>query len=79
MKILKSYKNHKLLFDTDNCLKCDEYFGKTTFLTPFHHTHDDTDYNFLLQYFNRNAKIFENFEDSFFFSLDPIHKQKNNL
>jgi transcriptional regulator with XRE-family HTH domain len=69
MKIVKSTKGFRQVFDTGNTSSIGEYAGSTTGLDPLHHTSYMTDYEYLKQFFPENHSIFLDFDDSFYYVL----------
>jgi len=69
MKIVKSNRGIKQIFDTENILSVEYYKKSTIDLIPFHHTHELTDFEFLKQFFPEDHRIFSDFGTSFFYVL----------
>lgn len=69
MRIIKSIKGFKQLFDTGDTSSIKEYAGSTTGLESLHHTSDITDYEYLNQFFPEDHSIFLDFGDSFYYVL----------
>lgn len=69
MKIIKSIKGFKQVFDTGDTFSIEEYTGSTTGLEPLHHTSDMTDYEYLKQFFPEGHSIFLDFGNSFYYIL----------
>ena len=68
MKILKNPE--AVIYDTSN-LKSKEPNPCKSFenLTPLHHCHEKTDYEFLYEYFPKDHPIFKDFNQSFYYLL----------
>jgi hypothetical protein len=69
MKIVKSNAGLKQVFNTDDLLSVEQYYGNIGVLMALHHTHDKTDYDFLKQFFPEDHSIFFDFGTSFFYVL----------
>lgn len=67
MKIVKSIKGFKQVFDTNNTSSIEEYAGSVAELKPLHHTSDITDNEYLKQFFPEDHSIFLEFGDSFYY------------
>lgn len=69
MKIVKSIKGFKQIFETNDASYIEEYTGSIVELEPLHHTSDMTDYEYLKQFFPEGHSIFFGFSDSFYYVL----------
>jgi len=69
MKIVKVHIGFKLVYDTDDISTIKEYTENTRDLQPLHHTHNITDYKYLIQFFPENHSIFFDFGNSFYYVL----------
>jgi hypothetical protein len=72
MKIVKSIKGFKHVFDTNKVSSIEEYTESITGLEPLHHTSDMTDYEYLKQFFPEDHSIFLDFGDSFYWGKNSL-------
>lgn len=69
MRIVKSVKGFRQVFDTGDTSSIEEYTGSIVELEPLHQTSDMTDYEYLKQFFPEGHSIFLGFSDSFYYVL----------
>lgn len=71
MKILKVLNGTRQIFDTENVTSVEHGRGFTS-LTPLHHTHNTTDYEFLHRYFQEGHIIYSGFCNACYYNMDKL-------
>ncbi|MDO5664449.1 MAG: hypothetical protein Q4G63_04220 [Bacteroidia bacterium] len=69
MKIVKVSDGNKIIFDTNNVYFVENYTESTRSLTPLHHVHNTTDFDFLKSQFSPEHQILSNISNSYYYIL----------